>query len=134
MRAAAGLALLLTACSPSESGAPAAQGDTLIDCAVGGAADFAHECSLERSRQDGTPMLIVRHPDGGFRRFKIIDEGHSLTAADGCQMKGDLIRAAYLFRCFIPIPARGRKRKMNISKPMGRHPTLMRSYRNNRMV
>lgn len=50
------------------------------------------------------------------------------------QMKGDLIRAAYLFRCFIPIPARGRKRKMNISKPMGRHPTLMRSYRNNRMV
>ena len=83
MRAAAGLALLLAACSPSESGAPAAQGDTLIDCAVGGAADFAHECSLERSRQDGAPMLIVRHPDGGLRRFKVIDEGHSLTAADG---------------------------------------------------
>ena len=83
MRAAAGLALLLAACSPSESSAPTAQGDALIDCAIGGAAQFAHDCSLERSRRDGT--LVVRHPDGGFRRFKVVDEGHSLTAADGAE-------------------------------------------------
>jgi hypothetical protein len=82
MRTAVGLALLLAACSPSESGAPAAQGDALIDCALGGAAEFAHDCSLER-RPDGT--LIVRHPDGGFRRFKVVDDGHSLTAADGAE-------------------------------------------------
>lgn len=80
MRAAAGLALLLAACSASDGSKPA--GD-LIDCAVGGAAAFTHDCSVERAGENGARLLIVHHPDGRFRRFEIVDEGKSLTAADG---------------------------------------------------
>jgi hypothetical protein len=80
------LALLLAACSPSASGAPAgAPGDDLIDCATGGAAGFTHDCAVERTVQDGAPLMIVHHPDGGFRRFKVIDGGRSLVAADGAE-------------------------------------------------
>lgn len=83
MRAAAGLALLLlAACSPGASSAPS--GD-LIDCALGGAADFTHDCSVERSEQNGDPVLIVHQPDGGFRRFTVLDGGKSLGAADGAE-------------------------------------------------
>lgn len=82
MRAAAGLALLLVACSPKASDAPA--GD-LIDCAIGGAVDFSHDCSVERSEQNGDAVLIVHQPDGGFHRFTVLDGGKSVGAADGAQ-------------------------------------------------
>jgi hypothetical protein len=84
MRAAAGLALLLAACSPRASGAPVAEG-ALIDCALGGAASFSHDCTVERTVDRGATVLVVRHPDGGFRRFKVVDSGQSLTAADGAE-------------------------------------------------
>ncbi|HEY9090533.1 hypothetical protein [Parasphingorhabdus sp.] len=29
--------------------------------------------------------LVVRHPDGGFRRFNILTDGHGLEAADGAE-------------------------------------------------
>jgi len=61
------------------------QGDDLIDCATGSAAGFAHDCAVERTVQDGAVVLIVRHPDGGFRRFKVVDGGQSLAAADGAE-------------------------------------------------
>jgi len=78
------LPLLLVACSPTASGTPTvAQGDDLIDCAVSGASGFTHACAVERSVLDGVTMLVVRHPDGGFRRFKVLDGGKSLAAADG---------------------------------------------------
>ena len=82
MRFAAGLALLLAACSPSASTAP--QGD-LVACALGGATRFSHACSVERTEQNGDPVLVVHHPDGGFRRFTLLDGGRSVGAADGAQ-------------------------------------------------
>jgi hypothetical protein len=85
MRAAAGLALLLAACSPGASRASADTADNRIDCAIGSAASFTHECTVERSAEGGAPMLIVHHPDGGFRRFTVIDGGKSLAAADGAE-------------------------------------------------
>jgi CTP:molybdopterin cytidylyltransferase MocA len=84
MRGAAGLALLLAACSSHASDAPAAGGET-IDCAIGGAVDFSHDCTVEHSAQNGDPVLIVRDPAGGFRRFTVFDGGRSLGAADGAQ-------------------------------------------------
>jgi hypothetical protein len=84
MRGAAGLALLLAACSPSASGAPVAD-DTAVDCAIGGAANFSHDCSVERGVKDGEPVLVVRRPDGAFRRFTVLDGGKSLGAADGAE-------------------------------------------------
>ena len=85
MRAAAGLVLLLAACSPAASSTAVSDKDNLIDCAIGGAASFKHDCSVERTQQDGAELLIVHHPDGGFRRFKLLDGGKSLAAADGAE-------------------------------------------------
>lgn len=28
-------------------------------------------------------MLVVRHPDGGFRRFEVVHDGRGVVAADG---------------------------------------------------
>jgi hypothetical protein len=92
MRLAAGLALLLAACSPNASGAPLAD-DAPIDCAIGGAAAFAPDCTVERSEEGGVRELIVRHPDGGFRRFELIDGDPGLATADGAEA-GTIARTA----------------------------------------
>jgi hypothetical protein len=62
------------------SGAEA--GGTVIACALDGAADFADACWYERVERDGERLLIVHHPDGGFRRLALV-EGGGLAAADG---------------------------------------------------
>ena len=83
----AAILLLLAACdAPDAAGAPqAANPENLIECAVKGAADFARECLVEESRAEGATILVVRHPDGGFRRFEVTSDGTGLAAADGAQ-------------------------------------------------
>jgi hypothetical protein len=44
-------------------------------------AQWARDCTAER---DGD-MLTIRHPDGGFRRFRILGDGHGFEAADGAE-------------------------------------------------
>ena len=84
MRRAAGLALLpLAACSPGASETPPPDPGSLIECALAGAADFARDCAVERSREEGGLILVVRHPDGGFRRFEVLTDGRGLASADG---------------------------------------------------
>jgi hypothetical protein len=39
----------------------------------------------ERGEADGARLLIVHHPDGGFRRFKLVDGGKGVAAADGAE-------------------------------------------------
>ena len=72
--------LPLAACAQDESGASAAAADDRIACAVGGAAEFARTCQVERREVDGAAILVVRHPDGGFRRFILFDDGRFETA------------------------------------------------------
>jgi hypothetical protein len=82
----AALLLLLAACSQEAAeDAPAApaEADNLIECAIRGAADFARECTVERAVANGIPILVVRHPDGGFRRFELVDG--SIATADGVE-------------------------------------------------
>jgi hypothetical protein len=84
--------LLLGACSgPSPSDTATSQpkqdavaGDT-IECAVGGAAYFERVCKVEEARPSGGKILVVRHPDGGFRRFEVLTDGHGLATADGAE-------------------------------------------------
>ena len=78
-------ALLVLGLAGCSAGEPSANGDALIDCALASAASFTHDCTVERSAADGVNLLIVRHPDGGFRRFKLVEGGKSLAAADGAQ-------------------------------------------------
>lgn len=63
----------------------AAEGAEQIACALKGQSDFASTCGIERvTSADGT-VLVVRHPDGGFRRFNLVTDGRGLVAADGSE-------------------------------------------------
>jgi hypothetical protein len=76
------------ACAPAANvtaeGDGAAESD-LIECALHGAGAFARECTVERARDGGVATLIVRHPDGGFRRFEILGDRRGLASADGAE-------------------------------------------------
>lgn len=74
------LAGLAAACSGGGA-APVPDGDT-VACAVGGAADFAEGCLVERVHEAGSDILVLHHPDGGFRRLIVLPSG-GLIAADG---------------------------------------------------
>ncbi|WP_150291371.1 hypothetical protein [Sphingobium estronivorans] len=52
-----------------------------IECAIGAGTEWSGDCPVER---DGD-IVTVRHADGGFRRFRIIQNGHSLMPADGAE-------------------------------------------------
>ncbi|MCP1471012.1 hypothetical protein J3E64_002709 [Sphingobium sp. OAS761] len=67
---------------PAGGAGGTAQDERLADCAIGADAPWAHDCALER---DGR-MLIIRHPDGGFRRFRVLDNGRGLEAIDGAEV------------------------------------------------
>lgn len=89
--------LLLSACQSGEEApqeeAPAESkqadvppgGDT-IECAIAGGQWFLPECNVQRVKQeDGALTLVVRHPDGGFRRFLVLTDGRGLATADGSE-------------------------------------------------
>lgn len=99
----AGFAAFLTACSvtaPDVPGnaasndlataTPAAQApEPRIACALG-SGDFQAVCTIERVG----PRLTIRHPDGGFRRFEIDDDG-TIAAADGAEPARIAARTAH---------------------------------------
>jgi hypothetical protein len=87
--------LALGACSQSAAVATA-EGDEQIACAVGGSPKFDGVCGVERTQQDGTLYLTVRHPDGGFRRFEVLKDGHGLAAADGAEVASTKLAANML--------------------------------------
>jgi hypothetical protein len=74
---ALGTLVLLAACS---SQSPPPPGDE-VECAIGSGADFSAVCTLERV--SGTPMIILHHPDGGFRRLTFDPASGTLAAMDG---------------------------------------------------
>ena len=82
-----GLGLLVLALAGCSSGAvpKQAEGAEHIACALAGAQQFAPVCAIERlaKAQDGDDVVVVRHPDGGFRRFVLIDGGTRIATADG---------------------------------------------------
>lgn len=87
------LPMALIACSGQAGGGIA--GDR-IGCALNGAESFTSECVVERVAEDGQLVLIVRHVDGGFRRFVTVQDGHGLAPADGADyasmvVQGDLL-------------------------------------------
>lgn len=55
--------------------------DGKADCALAGSGDWARDCLIERAGA----MLTLRHPDGGFRRFRVLADGRGLEAADGAE-------------------------------------------------
>jgi hypothetical protein len=60
----------------AESAAP----EDRVECALAGSKAFAHDCFVERGEGGA---LTLRHPDGGFRRLLVTDDGRGVVAADG---------------------------------------------------
>lgn len=84
------LTACLAGCSPGQpekANATAEQAasleDNRIPCALGGAKDFAPDCTREVTKGPDGETWIVRHADGGFRRFVLIDNGARIATADG---------------------------------------------------
>ena len=83
---AALLAALLAGCKAQPSAAPF--GDAAadkVDCRIGGATAFDHACVVERTTGPDGLSLTIRHPDGGFRRLLVTQDGRGVIAADGAE-------------------------------------------------
>lgn len=97
--------LLLAACHKRESEAtvdqppaPAAPAPALptVPCTIAGQ---AVACTVERIAGERGLTLLVRHPDGGFRRLTVTTDGRGVAAADGAEparvtVAGDAIDVA----------------------------------------
>lgn len=78
--------VVLAGCSSEErSGALAEADDSRVACALGSDTEFAAKCDVERVQNGDRRELVLRHPDGGFRRFEIVTDGRGLIAADGAE-------------------------------------------------
>ncbi|MFM5923308.1 MAG: hypothetical protein ACKOPG_03870 [Novosphingobium sp.] len=95
MRLAAALlgCVCLSACSQGGAEQAEAKGEPVF-CALGGSQDFKDQCRIERAVVDGAQVIVVRHPDGAFRRLEVSKDGKNLLAADGADqsqsaLKGD---------------------------------------------
>ncbi|MEZ5744934.1 MAG: hypothetical protein R3D89_14720 [Sphingomonadaceae bacterium] len=83
-RALAFGALALSACGSSGAVQEQAEdGAKPVDCALGEGSNFGPFCMLETGELDGESLVTIRHPDGGFRRFVVQEDGSGLAAADG---------------------------------------------------
>ncbi len=60
-----------------------AANDGKVECALEGSERFERTCSTEQINADGAKILVIHHPDGGFRRFDILTDGRGLAPADG---------------------------------------------------
>ncbi|TCM22392.1 hypothetical protein EDF56_1011082 [Novosphingobium sp. PhB165] len=87
-RSLTGIALLLAlaACSSRHEAPKVAEGDEHIPCAVSGFGKLQPVCAVERLEGPDGLSLLVRHPDGGFRRFAVVSDGRGLEVADGAQV------------------------------------------------
>ena len=92
LRTSSGILLLALAACSSKAGDQGAGGGLFgtaqgpaeeVTCALADAKTFTSVCTIERVNQDGKAIVIVHHPDGGFRRLIELDGGKNFAAADG---------------------------------------------------
>ena len=79
------LALSLLAGCGAEGRDASAADDGRIYCRIGNAAQFERFCTIERARGEEGLVLVVRKPDGGFRRLLVTEDGRGVAAADGAE-------------------------------------------------
>lgn len=86
MRAAPLALLALAACSAGETQPLAEEGAEAVLCAIGPGSEFRADCRMERATVDGERHLVVRHPDGSFRRFLALSDGSGVSVVDGADV------------------------------------------------
>jgi hypothetical protein len=86
MRIVVPVLLVLSACGSAggEDSSVSDPFDGRIECRIGRAAEFERFCTVERGEGEGR-TLIVRKPDGGFRRLLVTTDGRGVVAADGAE-------------------------------------------------
>jgi len=79
------LTLALAGCHKraSDAMADAAAHGAVVPCALAGAKAFKPECAVERTAAGDGLMLVMHHPDGGFRRLLVTTDGRGVVTADG---------------------------------------------------
>lgn len=86
-RAATVMVLTLAACSKGKQAqpepAPTKKEENHVSCAPAGARDFTPACTREIGRGPDGETWVIRHPNGSFRRFVLIDQGRRIATADG---------------------------------------------------
>ena len=78
---------LLAACGDDPAPEHNAYAETVrnrIECRFPGNAQFERSCTFEREGADGA-ILVLRKPDGGFRRLRVVTDGRGVIAADGAE-------------------------------------------------
>lgn len=82
---ASAIGLTLAACGDggTANGVEGVSEADRIECALAGSTKFERVCATETMPGEKGKMLVVRHPDGGFRRFNILTDGRGLAPADG---------------------------------------------------
>lgn len=80
------VARLLSGTGLSGGGAAAANGFP-VSCRLAGQADFADGCTLEwlADPADGEREFVIRHEDGGFRRFLLSGDGRRVNVGAGAE-------------------------------------------------
>ena len=77
--------IVTAACNPGATSGASAEDAARIDCRIGGSTQFERFCTLEIGSSDAGRTLLVRKPDGGFRRFLVTTDGRGVVAADGAE-------------------------------------------------
>ena len=67
------------------SSSSARSGADLVECAIGDGASFRRVCTVEENRKEDGVRLVLRAPDGGFRRLLRTDDGRGVVSADGAE-------------------------------------------------
>jgi hypothetical protein len=77
--------VIMGGCSDGSDPSAKSVGAEHIACAVAGSAEVADACLVEHTESDGRLSLVVRHPDGAFRRFDVVTDGRGLKVSDGAE-------------------------------------------------
>jgi hypothetical protein len=57
----------------------------MVECALGGSSRYERACRVERLSGAEGLVLVLRAPDGGFRRLLVTRDGRGVVAADGAE-------------------------------------------------
>ena len=94
-----------------------AEAEGKIECLTPGAQSFAYVCAIDRTQSQDGLYLTLRHPDGGFRRLLVTNDGRGVIAADGAEqaqvtpLAEDLIEVSIAGAHYrLPATVRGQKK------------------------
>lgn len=82
------MAGLVSACNGATGGGADAPQGSVVSCRTGEAKAVAPGCVMEwraAAQGAGARILVLHHPDGGFRRFVVSSDGARINVADGAE-------------------------------------------------